>query len=66
MTTTEIRVDPPKDESFESCLDCIHADDNIDICKLRLCIHAIDHLRECYKPKKGVNHEQKRDDSLPE
>lgn len=52
MRTIEIRVNPPKDESFKSCLDCIHADDNEDICKLRLCIHAIGHLRECYKPKK--------------
>ena len=40
-------------EDFNSCLDCIHADDIEEICKLRGCIHAFRILRECYVPKEG-------------
>lgn len=36
---------------FESCDDCVHSGDSLDICKLRLCYHAIDKLRDCYEPK---------------
>lgn len=41
------------DPEFESCDDCIHADDSMDICLLRRCIHA-DKLKECYQ-RKGEN-----------
>lgn len=36
---------------FESCDDCVHSGDSLEICKLRLCYHAIDKLRDCYEPK---------------
>ena len=39
-------------DSFESCNDCIHSDDMLEICVLRQCIHAIDFLKDCYVPKK--------------
>jgi len=31
----------PVKASFVSCQNCIHADDSIEICKLRDCVHAI-------------------------
>lgn len=40
---------------FESCDDCVHSGDSLDICKLRLCYHAIDKLRDCYEPKGEKN-----------
>jgi hypothetical protein len=36
---------------FESCDDCIHSGDSVEICKNRLCYHAIDKLHDCYEPK---------------
>lgn len=40
---------------FESCDDCIHSGDTLEICKMRLCYHAIDNLRDCYEPKGEKN-----------
>lgn len=40
-----------KRTDFESCDDCIHYGDSVEICKNRLCYHAIDKLRDCYEPK---------------
>ena len=40
---------------FESCDDCIHSVDSLEICKMRLCYHAIDKLRDCYEPKGEKN-----------
>lgn len=40
---------------FESCDDCIHSGDSLEICKMRLCYHAIDKLRDCYEPKGKKN-----------
>lgn len=37
--------------SFESCFDCIHADDSEEMCIIRRCIHAVGQLKECYVPK---------------
>lgn len=36
-------------EDFESCSDCIHADDLEEICILRKCVHAITYLYDCYE-----------------
>ena len=36
-------------EDFESCSDCIHADDSEEICTLRKCVHAIKYLYDCYE-----------------
>ena len=47
-----ICVMPPRDESFTSCDDCIHSDDEEAICVARRCIHAIHFLKECYEPRK--------------
>jgi hypothetical protein len=40
-----------KRTDFESCDDCIHSGDSVEICKNRLCYHAIDKLHDCYEPK---------------
>ena len=52
MNIKEIKVFPKIDRSFESCDDCIHADDTEEICVLRRCVHAIGTLTECYRPRK--------------
>ena len=39
------------DKTYTGCDKCVHADDESEICIARLCIHAIVHLKECYKPK---------------
>ena len=36
---------------FESCDDCVHSGDSVEICKMRLCYHAIDTLHDCYESK---------------
>lgn len=36
-------------EDFESCVECVHANDSEDICVLRLCVHAIKYLYDCYE-----------------
>lgn len=36
-------------EDFESCSDCIHAEDSEEICILRKCVHAIKYLYDCYE-----------------
>lgn len=41
-------INEPDDE-FESCCDCIHADDSEEICVLRKCVHAVKYLYECYE-----------------
>jgi hypothetical protein len=40
-----------KRTDFESCDDCIHSGDSVEICKNRLCYHAISALHDCYEPK---------------
>ena len=40
-------INEPND--FESCLDCVHADDSEEICTLRKCVHAIKYLYDCYE-----------------
>jgi hypothetical protein len=44
-----------KRTDFESCDDCVHSGDSVEICKNRLCYHAIDKLRDCYEPKGRKN-----------
>jgi hypothetical protein len=44
-----------KRTDFESCDDCVHSGDSLEICKNRLCYHAIDKLRDCYEPKGRKN-----------
>ena len=36
-------------EDFESCLDCVHADDSEEICTMRKCVQAIKYLYDCYE-----------------
>lgn len=50
-------IDPPIREDFESCDDCIHSGDGLEFCCLRLCVHAIAELKECYEPKSGKESE---------
>lgn len=45
-----VRIDKT-DENYESCLNCIHADDTEEMCLIRRCKHAICHLKECYISK---------------
>lgn len=40
---------------FESCDDCVHSGDSVEICKNRLCYHAIASLHDCYEPKGEKN-----------
>ncbi len=40
---------------FESCDDCVYSGDSIEICKMRLCYHAINELRDCYERKEEKN-----------
>lgn len=44
----EVRVDP----DYESCDQCIHADDDTNLCVLRQCVHALSPV-ECFRKKKG-------------
>jgi hypothetical protein len=44
-----------KRTDFESCDDCIHSGDSVEICKNRLCYHAISALHDCYAPKGRKN-----------
>ena len=48
-------IGKPNDD-FESCSDCIHAEDSEEICILRKCVHAIKYLYDCYE-KKGTKEE---------
>lgn len=41
-----------KRTDFESCDDCIHSGDSVEICKNRLCYHAIASIHDCYEPKR--------------
>jgi hypothetical protein len=47
-----------KRTDFESCDDCIHSGDSVDMCKMRLCYHAISALHDCYE-QKGEKGEKK-------
>jgi hypothetical protein len=40
---------------FESCDDCIHSGDSVDMCKMRLCYHSISALHDCYETKGRKN-----------
>lgn len=44
-----------KRTDFESCDDCIHSGDSVEICKNRLCYHAIASLHDYYEPKGEKN-----------
>lgn len=44
-----------KRTDFESCDDCIHSGDSVEICKNRLCYHSISALHDCYEPKGRKN-----------
>ena len=52
MNKKEITIENEPSEEFESCLECKHFEDSVEICALRRCIHAITALRECYEPRK--------------
>ena len=38
-------------EDFETCDTCKHAEDDITLCQLRLCVHAFHEMKECYEEK---------------
>ena len=46
-----IRIEPPINDNYVSCEDCIYYADEIEICVARRCIHAVGFLKECYIPK---------------
>ena len=48
----ELRIVGGEKENFTSCALCIHEEDSIEICRLRLCVHAFNHLEEKYELKK--------------
>lgn len=50
MTRT---IEVETNDDFDSCDDCVHADDTEVICKMRGYIHAIMSydIKECYQPK---------------
>lgn len=41
------------DEEYTTCCDCVYADDPIEICVIKKCVHAVSCLEECFRPKKG-------------
>lgn len=41
-------IDKPN-EDFESCSECVHANDSEEICTMRKCVHAIKYLYDCYE-----------------
>jgi len=47
-----MQISVKTNEDYESCNDCIHSDDSVEICKLRECVHAVE-VKECYEPKTG-------------
>lgn len=49
-TQTEVII-PDTDKTFESCFNCVHSDDDENLCILRNCIHAVAELKECYTKK---------------
>lgn len=44
------------DKTYTGCDKCVHANDDEVVCRARLCIHAINHLKECYKPVRPTGH----------
>ena len=49
-------VNPPeKSIGFQSCEDCIHADDEEIHCIIRKCVHAIQFLYDCYEKRGDEN-----------
>lgn len=52
-----LNVTPAQNGCFEHCTKCIHEEDTVEMCRLRLCVHAISELRECYKPRGEEQHD---------
>ena len=46
-------------KDYEGCDSCIHSYDDVELCVLRKCKHAIHVLKECYKPKEASESECK-------
>lgn len=61
MSERLIKVEPDADKSFNSCDDCIYADESAEVCRAKQCVHAFSYLTECYQPKgqkgKRMTHE---------
>ena len=55
--TVKLKVTPPQYGCFENCTKCIHDEDTLEMCRLRLCVHAFGGLRECYKPREEEQHD---------
>ena len=53
MTKLGFQLIGKPNEDFESCLDCVHADDSEEICTLRKCVHAIKYLYDCFEKRVG-------------
>lgn len=43
---------PAQHPEFMGCDGCVHAEDKIELCVLRKCIHAIRDLEECFVPRR--------------
>lgn len=44
------------DKTYTGCDKCVHANDDEVVCRARLCIHAINCLKECYMPVRPRGH----------
>lgn len=53
MRKVELTVwDGNENEEFTGCEDCKHCADSIEICQLRLCVHAFNVLYDRFKREK--------------
>ena len=54
MKKVELRVwDCNENEEFTGCEDCKYCADSLEICQLRLCVHAFNVLYERFKGEKN-------------
>lgn len=37
-------------ENYIGCTRCIHEEDSVEICRLRLCVHAFSYFEDRYEP----------------
>lgn len=55
----EFRIEKTKySDDYESCSDCIYAEDTEAVCKARMCVHAFEILKDCYIPIREKEDEQ--------
>lgn len=49
---SEFKKPKEADKDFTGCDRCVHSEDSEEVCKARLCVHAIHELKDCYKERK--------------